>query len=228
MVGWGWGGIGTTVLDQLDPGMRGRELQSCRGWAVGSGAPGGPRRGCLGSDEVWNVLRMFCAVHCRFLPCSLFLPPHPRHKTMHCSAVGQPTKILCRLSSTFRQPPGPREGLSPGWSLWPGSPGWEARVLPAGVTVVTHMRLAFPVLVVVCAPSRARGLCPLGVGGYLLWAMLPRSAQLAAHLASVSCLLGVAHRDGHSGESLPCPAWLCHGRVVLGLCSLLRDSSWLP
>lgn len=97
-------------------------------------------------------------------------------------------------------------------------------MLPAGVTVVTHMWLAFPVVVVVCAFQGPWALSCVG-GGSLLWAMLPRSAQLAAHLASVSCLLGVAHRDGHSGESLPCPAWLYHGRVILGLCSLLRDNS---
>ena len=108
MVGWGLGGgIETTVLDQLDPGMRGWELQ--RTW-VGTGVglwaqvPQVGREGAAWGPQTKSG--MFCAVHCRFLPCSLFLPPHPRHKTMHCSAVGQPTKILCRLSSTFRHPPG--------------------------------------------------------------------------------------------------------------------------
>ncbi|KAJ8788443.1 hypothetical protein J1605_022501 [Eschrichtius robustus] len=93
VVGWGLvGGIETTVLDQLDPGMRGWELQRTR---VGTGV------------GLWAQVPQH-------------LPP----------------------------PPGPREGLSPGSSLWPGSPGWEAHVLPAGMAGVTHTWLAFPVLVV--------------------------------------------------------------------------------
>lgn len=162
---------------------------------------------------------MFHSVHWHFLPHPPFLPPHPRCKTVNCSAVAQPTKILCQLSSTFRHPPTPRPqgGLSPGSSCGPGAPRrrWACGLL-------------CPVLALL-RPSED----PWAVSSRRVPSVGPGIMKRRAGCSLASVFLspdggwvgGALQAEGCSGEAPPQPAWLHHGRAILVLCSLLTDNS---
>lgn len=93
----------TLVLDLLGQKPRDEEVEATEDvgghcW-VGSGSRG-PQASQEGIPGAPTRSRIFLP---DLLPisCLLFLPPHPKWKTMNRSVVGRPTKILCQLSSTF-------------------------------------------------------------------------------------------------------------------------------
>lgn len=131
------------------PGMRDWELQvGMAGWAPGSGALGGPRRGHPGQPAHVSDTRaprrgLECSalVHTNFLPSLLFLPPHPRRKPAivllwGCQRkyyVGFPAPSTTRLSR-----PGLGMARSPLCLPWthvaPVTPTWLAWPRPAAIS----------------------------------------------------------------------------------------------